>query len=186
MSLNSKICLFCGNTFYKPINESKNNWLNRHKYCSVKCRDKSVRSPETIEKMRLVQIGKTAWNKGLSPSQNTRKKISDTLKGRPLPLSTRQKMMGRIPWNKGNGNKEYFAKKIRNSFEGRLWRKAVLERDNYACVWCGSTKRLETDHIKPFALFPELRFAIDNGRTLCHECHKKTDTYGSKINNFTV
>ena len=41
--------------------------------------------------------------------------------------------------------------------------------------------KLNADHIKPFSLFPELRFDLNNGRTLCVECHKKTDTYCEKI-----
>lgn len=71
--------------------------------------------------------------------------------------------------------------KIRKSPEYKLWRTAVFERDKYTCVWCKRSKEvsrnLNADHIKPFAFYPELRFAIDNGRTLCVPCHKTTDTY---------
>jgi len=70
--------------------------------------------------------------------------------------------------------------RFRLSYEYYLWKVAVKKRDNYTCVWCGSKERPEADHIKSFALFPELRFAIDNGRTLCRNCHKTTDTYGAK------
>jgi len=111
--------------------------------------------------------------------------------------STRPFTEGHIPWNKGvkyeniskekhwnwQGGKTKTSAKIRNSFEYRLWRTAVFERDNYTCIWCeaksgcGVTVELEADHIKPFHLYPELRFAIDNGRTLCHNCHTKTSTY---------
>ena len=70
--------------------------------------------------------------------------------------------------------------KIRHSLEYRLWRIAVFERDNYTCIWCGSKEKIEADHIKRFSQYPELRFAIDNGRTLCRKCHETTYTYERK------
>lgn len=62
--------------------------------------------------------------------------------------------------------------------EYRNWRRQVFERDDYTCQFCEERGgKLNADHIKPYSLFPELRYDIENGRTLCVECHKKTDTY---------
>lgn len=74
------------------------------------------------------------------------------------------------------------AEKIRKSIQYRIWREAVFSRDNWTCQGCGvrGGTDLHADHIKMFAYHPELRFAIDNGRTLCIPCHKNTITYMSK------
>jgi 5-methylcytosine-specific restriction endonuclease McrA len=58
------------------------------------------------------------------------------------------------------------------------WRKAVFAKDGKACVLCGSTERLEADHIQSQSKFPELKFEVSNGRVLCNSCHRQTDTYG--------
>ncbi len=70
---------------------------------------------------------------------------------------------------------------IRESTEYRNWRKKVYKRDNYTCIWCGRKRNLNADHIKPFSMYPKLRFSVDNGRTLCLDCHKKTDTFAGNI-----
>ncbi len=72
------------------------------------------------------------------------------------------------------------AKRDRLSQEAALWRKQVLERDNYTCVICHkSSGELHADHIKQFAFYPNLRFVLSNGRTLCKGCHRKTKTWGN-------
>lgn len=82
---------------------------------------------------------------------------------------------------KGWVTKEY--QRTRTSKKYKQWRLAVFERDSYTCVLCGhiSNGDIEADHIKPFSLFSELRFDINNGRTLCKPCHKDTPTYASKL-----
>ena len=72
---------------------------------------------------------------------------------------------------------------IRSSVEYKLWREAVFGRDNYTCQKCkarsgnGKAVFLEAHHIKPFSLFPELRFVVSNGITFCEDCHKEIDNY---------
>ena len=112
-------------------------------------------------------------------------KISIAMKGIMHSKESRKKISGSNShlWR---GGVTPMNKLVRCSVEYKLWRRAVFQRDNFMCVWCkarykkGQPVIIQADHIKPFALYPELRFAIDNGRTLCIECHKKTDTYAGK------
>ena len=77
----------------------------------------------------------------------------------------------------------------RASTKYKEWRFKVFKRDNFTCQKCGIKAQgglgrrviLNADHIKPFSLFPKLRFVVHNGRTLCLDCHKKTNTYGINL-----
>lgn len=70
----------------------------------------------------------------------------------------------------------------RYSIEMIEWRKNVFKRDNYTCQMCGVRGgKLEADHIKPFAYFPELRTILSNGRTLCKACHNTTKMNHKKM-----
>lgn len=101
------------------------------------------------------------------------------------------------------GGKTKLSLQIRNSAEYSFWRKQIFERDNYTCQICGRKNKkgdkviIEVDHIYPFskilddfditsieeAISCEKIWDIENGRTLCRECHKKTETWG--INQYT-
>ncbi len=70
---------------------------------------------------------------------------------------------------------------LRSSVQYKDWRTAVFERDNWTCVFCGLRGgKLHADHIKAFAFYPEFRFELSNGRTLCIPCHKTTSNYAGR------
>lgn len=127
-------------------------------------------------------------------SDITKKKMSIAGKGKKQTEEHKKKKAeGRRKFYDKVGRKTIVGVQIRMSTEYKNWRKSVFERDNYTCVLCLKKSKkddnliIQADHIKPFAFYPELRFDINNGRTLCLTCHKKTDTYGrngkAKINN---
>lgn len=55
----------------------------------------------------------------------------------------------------------------------KTWRKAVFERDEYTCQNCKRIgEKLQAHHIDCWIDFPDKRYLIDNGITLCASCHK--------------
>lgn len=172
-------CEVCDKRFMDyPVNR---RW--KHVFCSQVCAGKwkmARHNPATEARVKKIlseqklgkknpRFGKEPWNKGrkgLQVAWNKDKKC-------PQFQGANNAM-----W-KGGVTPEI--RKIRNSRKYQEWRKAVFERDNYTCVVCGVRGvELNADHIKGFAYNIELRFEIDNGRTLCVPCHKLTDNYGGR------
>ena len=53
------------------------------------------------------------------------------------------------------------------------WKREVKKRDGKKCRQCGVTINLHAHHIKPSNKYPELTTKIDNGITLCGNCHAR-------------
>ena len=170
-----------------------NQWLkgkkvDRKKYPSMGHFKKH--SEETKEKLRLIHLGRKQTKEHI---ENRRK----ALKGRKgVWLGKKQSPTHRLNNSLGHkGEKSYrwkggishLSKPIRKSLQFRLWRESVFQRDNYTCQCCGihsglgKAVILHPHHIKSFSEYPELRFEISNGQTLCEDCHKNTDNFGGKI-----
>ena len=186
-----KNCLICGSEYTKPGYLSLVNWPKK-KYCSRACLDKSKvgntyrrgkKHPNIWNKGK--KTGLVPWNKG--EGEYARKLgFGKWMKGKRQSIETKQKKSLRAKYLVANGSHNFWKggvtsknQIIRSSLEYKIWREAVFKRDDYTCVWClarsgkGKTVVLNADHIQPFATNPELRFAIDNGRTLCKDCHIK-------------
>ena len=55
------------------------------------------------------------------------------------------------------------------------WRNRVRSRDKYTCQMpgCKRKKCLQVHHIRKWSEASTLRYDVDNGITLCRNCHKQ-------------
>lgn len=144
-------------------------------------------SKETIEKRRLAMKGRipknvvAGWNKGKKGcyklSEETKRKMSQAKKG-IRPKNNYNWVGENHPNWKGGVSRN---KHSLSEPKYKKWRMEVFIRDNWTCQNCHQVGiYLEAHHIKSWAKFPKLRYILDNGLTLCRECHKLTDNYKGK------
>tara|TARA_R100000808_G_C2146949_1_gene154862 strand:- start:2071 stop:2337 length:267 start_codon:yes stop_codon:yes gene_type:complete len=53
------------------------------------------------------------------------------------------------------------------------WRLSVYKRDKFRCQMpgCKSKRQIQAHHIRKWSTASALRYDIDNGITLCRQCH---------------
>ncbi|WP_025912064.1 HNH endonuclease [Priestia flexa] len=100
----------------------------------------------------------------------------------------RDKLKGRTKGEKHYNWKGGISKKntvLRQSSEYKNWRLGVYQRDNYTCKCCNvNSNKLQAHHIENFSSNEGKRFDLENGITLCEDCHKKFhNVYGRQNNN---
>jgi len=154
-------------------------------------------SEETKQKISEFNKGNT-YCKGYKRTEETKKKISKALKGKNNPIygkhlseETRMKIretkIGVKNYN-WKGGTTSLQKIVRMNFKYRQWRSDVFTRDNFTCQRCGQIRKtLNAHHIKLLAsilqkykittleeaLECEELWNINNGITLCEECHNR-------------
>lgn len=84
----------------------------------------------------------------------------------------------------GESHPNFKANSRRRNRRGKhgAWARAVISRDRGTCRRCGSQELLHAHHIRPFEAFPNLRWDVDNGLTLCAPCHWAVHSTASNAN----
>lgn len=74
----------------------------------------------------------------------------------------------------------------RDSNEYKIFTKQVFKRDNYKCIICGSSSKLNAHHLNGWHWYPQGRFDPNNAVTLCgnkNGCHMTFhQMYGRHLN----
>jgi predicted restriction endonuclease len=161
--------------FKNGVDDRRSGFKIGHKYYGLKNR---IFSEETKKKMSIAKLGRKL------PKEQV-KKIAAGNRGKVMSAESRLKISLAQRAEKGNNWKGGIRReKHKGDFRYNDFRNKVFKRDDYTCQHCGvKGGKLEAHHIKSWSKYPDDRYDIKNGITLCVDCHKKTDNYGGKKND---
>lgn len=114
---------------------------------------KGKKNPKAVYNPQVFKKGMTPWNKGIKVPQIT---------GEKHPL-----------WKGGIQYRPFVH--LTGNFEYKQWRTAVFKRDEFKCKIGKDicSRKLQAHHILNWIDYPELRYDVNNGITLCHAHHPR-------------
>ena len=128
--------------------------------------------------------GHIPWTKGKKITTNTgrthfKKGMVAVNKGKLAPWTTKRNLetnhlrAGENHYKWKSDRTTLVKRQERNDMAYKEWRRQVWLRDNFKCkIGNPDCKgRLEAHHILGWSQYPELRYEINNGITLCHAHH---------------
>lgn len=112
----------------------------------------------------------------------TRRKIGDANRKRVWTDESRAKASISLKGKYAGENSPHWKggitsvnERLRKSPEYKKWRLSVFERDDYTCFMCNTRGgHLHAHHIRTRSSNPDLMLDVNNGITLCSQCHRKT------------
>jgi len=184
----------------KSWNKGKTNIYTKEALLKMsKVKKGKLVSEKTKERLSQAMSGKNNPMYGENHTEETKRKISECRIKKGLGKGKNNSMYGIHRWAEKSpnwkGNITPLTIAIRMSTIYKLWHKAVLHKDRWQCQDCGKTGRdLIAHHLKPFsqimeennivslgqAIRTEELWDINNGITLCKQCHRKRHSKGKK------
>jgi hypothetical protein len=140
-------------------------------------------SDEFRKKSSESHKGQVAWNKGKKMSKEYVEK--NRLAHIGIKHSEEARLRKSINWIEDRTKLKMSDRMIGDS-RARDWSKEVKKRDGWICriadINCDG--KLESHHILPWSKFPELRYQINNGITLCHAHHPRKQNDVQKLSPY--
>jgi len=183
-------CANCGAIFWAVPSKLK---LGHGNFCSIKCATGVFNSGKKSDEHRA-KISNTIVSLGICSGENNPNYRRGSLQRsceycgaefsylayRPKRFCSRQcsAMVNRMfgedhpGWKGGIGDEKHEHKRMHT--KAKEWRNAVFSNDGYKCAVCGSCKpRIHAHHILEWSKYPDKRYDLNNGVTLCVRHHQE-------------
>lgn len=154
ITLTEYTCMFCKKQFALKYK------CRKPKYCSLSCSAKS--RPEV-------------WQKGFkNVDREYQKQVASQIRGEKHPRWIKDRTLLKDD-HKDRGGQLH-----------REWSISVKKRDNWKCKINNNdcNGRIEAHHILSWKDYPELRYIINNGITVCHYHHPRTKIKEKSLVNY--